>query len=251
MSYQNIAERPLADASNLAPGYEFAKTPGPLADPAEKMSVVDPIDYSNKEYERSNVQYAKLSYGVLVERGLTNAAIDRLMGLLPAGSYIAGGSVASLVTGNGLVNADDIDVFFAAPDAYKSAFVALARAGYRQVFGAAVPQGVDQFQLTSDSRVADLYKPIQLINARWFSEGAEEVIDGFDMTCTQFAIDVSSKVLVFNPVAPLDYQAKRLVLHRMEDNITTQKRFRKYGAKGFRPAGTTTLERAAALGIRV
>ena len=74
--------------------------------------------------------------------------------------------------------------------------------------------------------------PIQLLKLHWYTS-AEHVIDSFDFTVAQFAIEVDTGDLVANPISFLDLARKRLVLHRMQWPSSTLRRMVKYSKKGY------------------
>lgn len=236
MSYAAIAtKKPLALASN---------EPQRKPDGALKVGATEPIDYQGIKYERSGVRFAHVPLGSLAEHDISDKDIDALVSILPAGAFIAGGAVASLVCEGDLRRASDIDIFLQHQSAFVLTVAALALSGYKRVENPSVPNGVVQFELEHDS----VTLVVQVINIAWFPGGIEEVLDGFDFVCTQFGIDVGAGELVFNPLAPVDYASDLLVAHRSENDESAAKRLRKYIAKGFWPTGAT-LVRARALGI--
>lgn len=71
---------------------------------------------------------------------------------------------------------------------------------------------------------------IQLLKMVWY-ESAEHVIDTFDLSVCQFAVD--NKLFYYNPISFVDLSRKRIVLHRMQFPASTLRRIIKYSKKGF------------------
>ncbi len=219
---------------------------------SEAVGEADPIPYQSVKYARSDVKFVHLSLATYLEERRLKLG-DQMRALvenMPAGTFIAGGSVAALVnpqpipTGylGPVLAPADIDLFFANPTAFEGA-VKLLSFVYKEMTGPRVPDGVRMFQ----HPIAG-YLDVQAINIAWFTDGIEAVLDGFDFTATHFGIDVLAKELVFNPVAPLDYGHRRLLNHRFEGDEASKRRIAKYLAKGFHPVGAT-LQRAKECGI--
>ncbi len=217
-----------------------------------KQGVDDTIPYRGVKYERSDVKFAHVPLvAYLKDRGLKpDEQMEALIENMPAGTFIAGGSVATLVNDQeaegvfAKVRSSDIDLFFANQEACDAACKMLAFAG-KEVLGAGIPDGVRMFRPREEFGNS---LPVQAIVIEWFPEGIEYVLDSFDFTVTHFGIDVAAKELVFNPVAPLDFATRRLLNHRFEGDESSKKRLTKYIGKGFNPVGETEA-RAKAWGL--
>lgn len=87
---------------------------------------------------------------------------------------------------------------------------------------------------------------IQAIRFRYYSSAAE-VIDSFDYTITQFAIDGDK--LVTTPYALWDLGRKRLAIHKVTYPVATMRRMLKYSNQGFTACAgcMSTLMRETAL----
>lgn len=168
--------------------------------------------------------------------------------------------MAGLVN-NDLRNVGDIDLFFTKPakasDTLDQTVRRLLRAGYvaekdtqslvcpyssglyrgkkldEEAFLQFAPAPGD---ILLDDTESQLH--VQCVKIAWFDD-VEHVVDSFDFTAIQFAIDVEKSELVFNPVSPLDYAQRRLVIHNRESDRRLGKRIEKYVLKGFRPCGFT------------
>lgn len=75
---------------------------------------------------------------------------------------------------------------------------------------------------------------IQAIRFRYYAS-AEEVIDSFDYTITQFALDGES--LVTTPEALWDLGRKRLAIHKVTYPVATMRRMLKYARQGYTACG--------------
>lgn len=84
--------------------------------------------------------------------------------------------------------------------------------------------------------VGDSVVPIdvQAIRFRFYST-AEAVIDSFDYTITQFALD--GETLVTTPEALWDLGRKRLALHKVTYPVASMRRMLKYAGQGFTACG--------------
>jgi hypothetical protein len=71
---------------------------------------------------------------------------------------------------------------------------------------------------------------IQAIRFRYY-ESAEQVIDSFDYTITQFALDGDK--LITTPEALWDLGRKRLAIHKVTYPVATMRRMLKYSRQGF------------------
>lgn len=75
---------------------------------------------------------------------------------------------------------------------------------------------------------------IQAIRFRFYAS-AEEVIDSFDYTITQFALDKTE--LVTTPEALWDLGRKKLAIHKVTYPVATMRRMLKYTQQGFTACG--------------
>lgn len=71
---------------------------------------------------------------------------------------------------------------------------------------------------------------IQAIRFRYYGS-AEEVIDSFDYTITQFALD--GETLVTSPEALWDLGRKKLAIHKVTYPVATMRRMLKYASQGY------------------
>lgn len=226
---------------------EFMPPTQPKVNPPGKVEEFWQGTERPKFLERTDVQYARLPYNnVLGDRGIENRLLDSLYVALPDGAIIAGGFMTAIVQET--KDATDIDVFFTSESAFKEAFDRLQKGAEHGSYDEecwAIKDykldpsiGVDN---KDDTRMSGLRyvkfvhptrPPIQLIKLVWY-ESAEHVIDSFDLTVAQFALDVATGNLVFNPISWVDIARKRLVLHRMQFPASTLRRVIKYSKKGY------------------
>lgn len=186
-------------------------------------------------FERSTVQYQKMPLESFVTKGFSNEYIEAVLETFPEGTFIAGGYLTSLISGANDPKSD-IDIFFKNEESFRQAYVCLTAnsnslpevlRGYRA-------QRTIENALTPNVMFINFVakgKPnIQLIKTRWFST-PEEIIDGFDFTITQFAIDEDN--FYFNPESLLDIINKKLTLHKLTFPEKALARIAKYTKKGY------------------
>ena len=208
-------------------------------------------------YKRSDVVYSRLPLKEsLYRRGIYSSIITNLTKHLPAGAFIAGGFIASLVRGVKEQKPSDIDIFFNSGDTFLQTYKLFTNPpgddggvfhGYHT--------DIELDQLTrQNSRTTRLVKftnedpeklPVQLIKMVWY-DNAEAVIDSFDFTACQFAVDGDQ--FVFNPIAMVDLYRGRLVMHRYQYPAETLYRVIKYTKKGYSTSPLSLME--IAKGIR-
>lgn len=216
--------------------------------------------------EPSGAQYSRLPFTHMEDRGIENRLLSSLISALPEGTIIAGGFMTAVMGNN--KDAQDIDLFFTSADAFADTFNRLIEAGDENTFqknfskeeqwaiagykldngsraslvqqkaefgmsGLALPGG---WTVSHDTRyvkfVHPTRPPIQLIKLAWYKD-AEHVIDSFDLTVAQFALDVATGDLVCNPISIMDLVGKKIVLHRMQFPSSTMRRVIKYTKKGY------------------
>lgn len=202
-------------------------------------------------FKRSDVQYVHMPLGELPLRGVHSELLKLFTEILPPGVIIAGGYVAALFN-NEVDNASDVDLFFIGGGAPLAKTVRrLVNAGYEPdeatkkvvdgLGGLKYGGDLDQTAFLQFNPVPAIVNPlddetalkVQCVKIAWF-DSAERVIDSFDFTATQFAIDVGARELLFNPVSPTDYVQRRLVVHNRESDARLQGRIEKYLLKGFK-----------------
>lgn len=208
---------------------------------------------------RTDTKYARVGISYLDERGIKNRLLDSLACCLPDGAVIAGGFMTSVMGEN--KDAKDIDIFFTSEKAFKETVKYLmnpeeipnffkdehwAFLDYKPdeatqkalIDAAKKDEGLTQGEALSLKNVRFLKfvhphrPPIQLIKLVWY-DNAEHVIDSFDLTIAQFACDVKTTEIVFNPASVFDLTRKRIVLHRMQFPASTLRRIIKYTNKGY------------------
>ncbi len=221
--------------------------------------------------ERTKARYARVPLDQFSLRAGASVMVNSLVKYLPEGVVIAGGfvqqvvqdclltpapfiteegdywnqeqgdAVAELVRGHRAQK--DIDLFFTSEKAFRDTLELLQNPDYTDKeawmwqryeiddeHAKALEEGGSHdmrfVNFLSDNRKPDM----QLIKLVWYQD-AEHVIDTFDFTCVQFAIE--GKDLVMNPLSVFDLDRKRLVLHRMQYPGSTLRRLLKYSQKGF------------------
>lgn len=196
---------------------------------------------------RTDTTYAKLRLSALKERGIENALFNALIVHLPAGCYIAGGFMTSLLMDD--KNAKDIDIFCGSEQAFKDICNLLIEPpekkdddsdeektmwAYR---GYSTNTEIDKFNKENEAvrflkftHEGGKRPEIQVMKMSWYTD-AEHVIDTFDLTIAQIATD--GEFIYLNPLTQFDLAKKRLVLHRMQFPASTIRRIIKYAAKGY------------------
>lgn len=187
---------------------------------------------------RTNVSYATDNISLLTGRGMENRLLENLIEFLPDGVIIAGGFMTSLFESE--KDAKDIDFFFTS----KSAFCNFANyiLDQKQVKADGC-WALEGYKLKEGTTLANINiyrylifthptKPdLQLLKMVMYSDAAH-VIDSFDLTVAQFAVEKGGK-FTYNPLSFLDISRKRIVLHRIQFMGSTLRRIIKYSKKGF------------------
>lgn len=206
--------------------------------------------------KRSAVVYSRIPLTTIEKRNIANRLLTSLSLALPDGAIIGGGFMTSFMAED--KQASDIDIFFTSEDAFgKTLHTFLdpksidgydeqehwAVDGYRldeaskeNVIIEEGLMGVKSYKVAKTCRFIKLVHPtrlpVQLIKLAWYAD-AEAVIDSFDLTVAQVALDVKTCEIVANPLSYIDIARKRLVLHRMQFPSSTLRRIIKYSSKGY------------------
>lgn len=206
-------------------------------------STIQPYFRDDKKpghYADSGTTFARLNLAKFTKpRGIYNKELLSLTKHLPRGSYIAGSFAASLLSHTH--KPTDIDVFFSSGETFLDAFdmlnnppdedTAWALKGYKpdvnkeDLLARSKEIRVVNFKHEDSDRL-----PIQLIKMVWY-DSAEEVIDSFDFTVTQFCVD--GEDLVFNPASMADLLNENLIIHRHQFPMESLYRLVKYAKKGY------------------
>lgn len=187
---------------------------------------------------RTQTQYAKAPLTLLSDRGIENRLLENLVEFLPDGAILAGGFLTNLLLEEDRFK--DIDVFFTSEKAFEEMISFLQQTpefhkgnGSWAFSGYTLKGDIDLDNL-GETRFIVFEHPtrpaLQLLRMVWY-DSAEHVIDTFDLTIVQFAVD--STGLTYNPASFLDLSRKRIVLHRMQFPASTLRRLIKYADKGF------------------
>jgi hypothetical protein len=198
--------------------------------------------------EASGAKYHRSPWKDMEDRGITNRLLESLILALPKGTIIAGGFMTAVMGQN--KDASDIDLFFTSSEAFVEAFNLLnsdekpddehwAIEGYSLAPESAIAftkSDLGVYTVNKDVRFIKFIHPkrppIQLIKLAWYRD-AEQVIDSFDLTVAQFAIDIHTAELICNPLSIMDLLGKKIVLHRMQFPSSTLRRIIKYTKKGY------------------
>ena len=228
---------------------------------------------------RTQTQYWRGPINSLKDRGIENRLLESLVYALPPGVIIAGGFMTAVMGEN--TDAQDVDLFFTNERAFIETYELLtsnedsddeawAIKGYsldpkaKEVVAGAMKfktneQENESAELTLKNIrylkfVHPKRLPIQLIKLAWYTD-AEHVIDSFDLTVAQFAVQITNSgeaELVANPISFIDLARKRLVLHRMQFPSSTLRRVIKYSKKGYYacPGSLATIAQSIASNIQ-
>lgn len=197
---------------------------------------------------RTPTAYASDDISLLKDRGIENRLLDSLIAGLPEGAIIAGGFMTGVLLEES--TAKDIDVFFTSAKAFCDTVNLLLNP---PVGDDGKPEDSDiwawhGYELKGDESVLEdpainncrfltfVHKKgtrpdIQLLRMVWY-EDASHVIDSFDLTIAQWAIQRGG-VITYRPSAFLDLARKRIVSHRIQFPSSTLRRIIKYAHKGF------------------
>ena len=161
-------------------------------------------------------------------------ALSRLPALTPEGPWIAGGAVRRTFAGSALNS--DYDFFFRNAKQLHNFSKEIDGIGGIHIGGndkntAYTLPAVRNDNIKIEGQPA--YYPqmdIQLINFQYY-KSAEEVIDSFDFTITQFAFD--GEHFYMSEFALWDLARKKLVINKVTYGAATIRRILKYSGQGF------------------
>jgi len=203
--------------------------------------------YTDCTRPRTKTVYARVPAADFEKRGVEMFALEHVARTLPqVGVYLGGGFVAATVMrmfGSGIETVpakhhvvSDVDVFVQSEGVCTMVGNRLLAEGYviddkAEMCLSEVSDKLEPSVLTFRRGAREW--PIQLIRIAYY-ESAEHLADSFDFTVCQFVYDVGTREFVFNPMAPLDYEAHRLVVHQEESAFRRAGRLAKYERKGFK-----------------
>lgn len=154
--------------------------------------------------------------------GCDTAELNRVLSAVQNGAWCAGGAIRRTLIKRALDS--DFDFFFR--DAEQLA-----------EWEKLLPSGLSLVRETEHHKHwkgridgSDLPVEIQAIRFRYYASAAA-VIDSFDYTITQFALDGDK--LVTTPYALWDLGRKRLAIHKVTYPVATMRRMLKYSNQGF------------------
>lgn len=145
--------------------------------------------------------------------------------ILPTGAVIAGGYVLSAMRNKPAI-VNDIDIYSLNEDMFLELSSNLENAGYTKKVSTNSHKYVFADTWEKARRL-----PVQLVRTMWF-ESPEHVIDTFDFTACQFALQ--NGFLIYNPLSVFDVTTNKLILHRINFPGSILKRVTKYEKKGFK-----------------
>lgn len=211
-------------------------------------------DDAPEYFKPTSTAYSTMPYSYLKDNGLQNDMLDKLVAYLPAGAYIAGGFMTSVMRGKKTYNGD-VDFFFNGSKAFSKMLHLLqsppsgaeAYKGYMPSIG---PNN-DRFSLYHLKTASRKFRLVnyvpedltitqkdtpdrlkyQLVKLFWF-DSAIHVIDSFDFTVCQFATD--GNYIFYNPRSMVDLHNNELRFHqKKQPALHGMRRILKYVNKGF------------------
>jgi hypothetical protein len=198
-------------------------------------------------YAAVDIEWTNNCLEDIYSRGFNNDAIKSMLPFLPSGTYIAGGSVAAAILGQDI--ASDIDMFFDSGHTFERMYNLLqvppshedawALRGYTTDVSLQDVRDDNTIRFVKFTHKDPTRLPIQLIKLVWF-ENKSSVINSFDFTVTQFAMDNNG--LTYDPLALIDLLKKTIVIHKSQYPVTTLRRLIKYSNKGFHVSPLTLLQ---------
>ncbi len=202
---------------------------------------IQPSEFSEKFAHfltRTTTPYVVDNISLLTGRGMENRLLENLIEFLPPGVIIAGGFMTSLIEAE--KDAKDIDFFFTSIQSfceftnYILDQKRVKSEGCWALEGYKLKDGCTLANINSYRYLTFVHptKPeLQLLKMVYYTDAAH-VIDSFDLTVAQFAVEKGGK-LTYNPLSFLDIARKRLCLHRLQFPSSTLRRIIKYSKKGF------------------
>lgn len=158
--------------------------------------------------------------------GVESSELNRVLSVIRNGAWIAGGAIRRTLIRQALDS--DFDFFFKSQDDMDA-------------WERKLPDTLTLVKETEHhkhwrGRVGDSDLPIDIQAIRFrFYESAADVIDSFDYTITQFALD--GDTLVTTPEALWDLGRRKLAIHKITYPVATMRRMLKYTKQGFSACG--------------
>lgn len=157
---------------------------------------------------------------------LNTTELLRVLGFVRNGAWCAGGAIRRTLIKQALDS--DFDFFFRSGD-------------HLADWEKALPSTLSLVRETEHHKswkgpVGDSAIPVEIQAIRFrYYESAAEVIDSFDYTITQFALDGDN--LITTPEALWDLGRKKLAIHKVTYPVATMRRMLKYSSQGFTVCG--------------
>lgn len=154
--------------------------------------------------------------------GANSDGVHKVLDSLPNGAWLAGGALRRTLTNKPLDS--DFDFFFKSEEEFNKwtnelhpSFSMVKETKHHKQFQGVLPG-------------ADKPTVVQAIKFSYY-KNVEEVLDSFDYTITQFALDGTD--LVTTPEALWDLGRQKLAIHKVTFPVSTMRRMLKYGQQGF------------------
>lgn len=163
-------------------------------------------------------------YGISVEKSEIIMFFEKKRAETNIPFILAGGAVRNLVEGKEKAE-NDYDIFFRSEKDFLE-------------FKKIEEQKHTMLESEMNVSYSEGEKKIQLI--KMFYPSVEEILDSFDFTICQFAIDMNEskeKMLYCGELSLWDLARKKLVVNKITFPIASLRRFLKYTTKGFHACG--------------
>jgi hypothetical protein len=179
-----------------------------------------------------------MSLSRLKEMGYWNPRLDKLLPLLPEGAWIAGGFLRAMIAGEDDAMGD-IDFFFGSSGAFDNTLQMIKRptAETKSAFGyysmTDYEEPIEKLRTIDFKNDLMVGRPaIQLVKLWWYNDPTH-VIDQFDLSVCQLAID--KERIYFGPNTFEDIKAKTIRVHRNTGSaLSLLNRLLKYKEKGYK-----------------
>jgi hypothetical protein len=164
--------------------------------------------------------------------GWNTKELDAVLAIIPSeleNFWLAGGALRRTITAEKIIGKSDFDFFFKSEEAYVAMVEAFSGIGF------AIKREND-FNKTLEGEITigeEKQKVIvQLIKVQYYGS-VEALLDSFDFTLCQFALDTKTGTFYCGDTSMFDAARRRIVVHKVTYPVASLRRLIKYTSQGY------------------
>lgn len=164
--------------------------------------------------------------------GWNTKELDAVLSIIPnelENFWLAGGALRRTITAEKIIGKSDFDFFFKNEDAYIAMVEAFSGMGFSIKRENAANKTLEGEVTIGEEKHKVI---VQLIKIQYY-ENVDTLLDSFDFTLCQFALDTKTGVFYCGNTSMFDAARKRIVVNKVTYPVASLRRLIKYTSQGY------------------